>query len=269
MPRHTNNADKVVRQRWGSWLQRHVGDGEHQISVAKLAAEAFPKGRASWLVYEWIRGSRTVSADKAFAVGRVLRNHGLTWCSGSLALMAAGHIGAFVCSLGDLVQRREEHDTGANGVAAIQLALLAEVALADEQCAARERAREILASAPMAERFDESRVRQGDVDRAFRFAFQIGREESDVDEAVRGVVMQLEDYAHHRAHESVRAAAAVARLIRDEYLGQKLKRQGDERASASIAGSAAVLWRKPTVAERARARADFKRVSCKEEGQKK
>lgn len=218
MPNIKPNLAIQIRER----THRHLAPIALNGRVAQLAehmygrdAEGKPSNRSGLRAI--IEGRRTVTAEVAFKLGSALHATGDVWFSGPLALAAFGYLGAFVCSLADLVR-------GGEASSAMRAALLAQVALAEESCDSRDRARELLAEVALAEdrarkRIAGSRkVKQSPVDRGFRFAYQIAREESDFDEAMRGVLLQLEDYALHRAGPDVREAAEEARSIRDKFL---------------------------------------------------
>ena len=103
MARYVTKRDHLTRTQWAEFLEPLIGD-ERPISALSLAKamSAFDhrRGDATWQVYDWLEGERTVTADRAFYAGEALRELGVAWCSGAIGLYAAGYLKEFYCVIG-------------------------------------------------------------------------------------------------------------------------------------------------------------------------
>lgn len=172
MARHTTEVDLAIRQRWSGWLSQYVGESK-SISVEELGTAIFPKGRGSWLIYDWLECERAVTPAKAFQVGEALHALVARLFSGAIALFAAGYLAEFVYALADLARRGFTVD------AAI-LALRAGEAVDDIGDA-----RDMLATVIRPERYEESDLRDPQVDAAFRIAAAVARESRNLSFEIR------------------------------------------------------------------------------------
>jgi hypothetical protein len=126
--RYQTTKDKTVRARWAQFLGSLVGDGRAVTAqrlgkVMSAQRSSARKGDATWQVWEWLEGERTVSPPLAFEAGEALRACDVAWCSGPLALYAAGYLSAWVETIASI-----ESLTGGDETA-IELALLTPIAV--------------------------------------------------------------------------------------------------------------------------------------------
>lgn len=98
MGRYLTERDTVIRARWGRFLEPIVGKGRVSVEAldAAFATRATRKGDGRNAIYAYLRGEATISAEKAYLIGESLRDCGLRWCSGPVALHGAGYLGDFV-----------------------------------------------------------------------------------------------------------------------------------------------------------------------------
>lgn len=115
MARHTTPTDLAIRKRWAGWLSRYVGEGRG-VKVPALAPLVFPNGRGSWVIYDWLECTKTISPRKTFAVGEALRALGLEWSCGAVALYAADYMAEFVYSLTALMREGSPGDAAVIGL---------------------------------------------------------------------------------------------------------------------------------------------------------
>lgn len=100
-------ADRFLRPRWAGWLSttldrsgltaRNLGDllrsDEHDRDTAKRSA-----------VRAWLRGERTISPERAFDVGNILRENGhVSRIDGIVALHAAGYFAQAIACLETII----------------------------------------------------------------------------------------------------------------------------------------------------------------------
>ena len=107
--------DRWRLQPWRSFLEPLVGR-EKPVPVARLDDELRKltgrEGDARGEIYAYLRAKQAVRANRAFWIGEALRECGIGWSSGPLALAAAGRYEEFVALLallsaqGDSGERR-------------------------------------------------------------------------------------------------------------------------------------------------------------------
>ena len=99
MARYKTARDVLIQSRWRLFLEPIVGSSR-AISVAALdnalKQRYARKGDGRTAIYAYLKGTSTVSAEKAFGIGEALRDCGVGWCSGPIALHGAGYLGEFV-----------------------------------------------------------------------------------------------------------------------------------------------------------------------------
>jgi hypothetical protein len=102
--RTQDGVAQIVRPRWARWLSAALA--ESKISEAHLG-RAMPKnedadvgGAYTRLVRDWLKQRKTITPSSAYACGEVLLAAGLPWCSGPLALFAAGYYADAIAILG-------------------------------------------------------------------------------------------------------------------------------------------------------------------------
>jgi hypothetical protein len=122
MPRLTDEMDAFVKARWGAWLREKLGLAEMSPErLGKLLAPdrgvnsggSYRAHVRGWLEPDFEK-RKSVFPDLAFRVGEVLRASGLPWCSGIVALYAAGYFGDYAALLGTIAREGEDR-----GVAAV------------------------------------------------------------------------------------------------------------------------------------------------------
>jgi len=136
--------DKIVRKRWAAFLGPLVGSESEPVTIRQLDARLSEltdrAGDARGEFYKYLREKQTVRPERAFAIGDALQGLGVEWCSGPVALYAAGHVATVVALLAQLAERgKREASVALNLHAALPLAveveldaLLAGSSLADE-----------------------------------------------------------------------------------------------------------------------------------------
>ena len=106
--------DGIVRRRWSAFLEPVVGREGGRVTVTALAKGVADQtgvtGDIRGELYAYRRGNQTVSPGRAFACGEALRAAGVLWCSGPIALAAAGHIDALVQLFALLPRRSPSHE---------------------------------------------------------------------------------------------------------------------------------------------------------------
>ena len=99
MARYKTTRDGLIQSRWRLFLEPIVGSAR-AVPVAALddalKQRYARKGDGRSAIYSYLRGTSTVSAEKAFGIGEALRDCGVAWCSGPIALHGAGYLGEFV-----------------------------------------------------------------------------------------------------------------------------------------------------------------------------
>lgn len=126
MARYLTNKDRTVRARWAQFLGPLVGDDLAVTSkrlTKVMSAQLARKGDAKWQVDDWLDGDRTVSPALAFEAGEALRACGIAWCSGPLALYAAGYLSEWVETIASIWSLTDGAD------AAVNLAVFAPIAV--------------------------------------------------------------------------------------------------------------------------------------------
>lgn len=108
MPQSTARREEVAL-RWGTFLRAHVG-ADRPISVeALLYAFETKKGveiKRESQIYAYLKCEQSIYAETAFEYGEALRDCGLTWCSGTVALFMAGYPKEFVTAVGTVAEER-------------------------------------------------------------------------------------------------------------------------------------------------------------------
>lgn len=255
--------DKLIRERWRAFLAPLVGLGR-AVSIVNLeaalskATERSGDNRAE--IYAYLRGTQTPRVQRVFQVGEALRECGIDWCSGPLALFAAGYVEAFLDALVEKVEQDRERD-------ALLLLLVAEPSIAGADTT-RDRARALL------ERLSQGEAPKASGKRPVGDVWQVARlwaasTERLPEDRLRIALLNVISFGDQRLHNA--DLVRQGREIRDQWRETALRRQADEHAAATEFPDpvSARSWEEPADrVEAARRRAAQRATTTKAEERK-
>lgn len=219
MPQRQKGAPDERKARWARFLTGVVGESR-AVSVAALdqtlKGTTDRKGDARGEIYAYLRARQIAYKVRAFGIGEALRECGVAWASGALALFAAGHLSEFVYALADLARRGFTVD------AAIMALRAAEAVDGTGD------ARDMLATLIPPERYDESDLRDPQVDAAFRIAAAVARESRHLSLGIR---------------ESHVASQVMSMLDRRPELWRDRRLRAIRLADSELSPKSKVRWR--------------------------